>query len=187
MKKFLATLAFAIPMLANPIVTYNTTGVFSSSGTSTSLDGALSYTFILGGATVDLGPPGGLNPSNGSLGELNSANVSADLADTLTITIHQTGVDFAPGTGTLVGTIAGPITPTASEAHITFTTTSTVINGVRYQVGNLDYLIVPNSTNGGVTSIQGIISYSPVPEPGTVGLIGLGLAMVGMVARRRRA
>jgi len=121
------------------------------------------------------------------LGELNTANVTDTLSDTLTITIHQTGLDFAPGTGTLVGVVSGPITPDSSEASITFTTPSTTINGVKYTVGSATYLIVPNSTNGGVTSIQGVISYSPVPEPGTIGLIGLGLAMVGMVARRRRA
>lgn len=50
---------------------------------------------------------------------------------------------------------------------------------------NSPALIVDPTTNGGVTSVQGIFDNGTVPEPATLGLVGSGLLLFGFVSRRR--
>src|SRR3954468_10403180 len=79
MKKFLAIMALALPMLATPVVTYTTTGTFTPGGTDTVAAGGGTLTYLSGGGSVDLGT---INPSNATFGTFNTLGFSsvADLA-----------------------------------------------------------------------------------------------------------
>lgn len=193
MKKFLAIVALAIPMMAAPIVTYTTTGTFTPGGTNvlTGPSGG-TLTYLTGGGSVDLGI---LNPSNATFGTINTIGNPGNLAgSTFTLTINQTTPTAA--SGSLLGTVSGTVVVDASSAFIKFATpTVTLAPGITYEIfqGANGVAIVPPSTDqggtvvGGTTTLQGQISTTATPEPGTVGLMGLGLVAVGLVARRRRA
>ena len=79
------------------------------------------------------------------------------------------------------GVITGSISGAGSSAVITWSVPNAVsIGSVSYSLFNNQLSLVPPST-GGTTSIQGVITDSPVPEPSTYALIfqarllGLGL------------
>jgi len=208
-KKVFAMAILAIPMLAAPIVSYSTSGSFSngtSPGTNvyTGTNGTL--TFLTGGGNVDVGT---INPSNITLGTVDSNMFLTPEAvgGTLTLTITQTS-PFA-GTGSTMGTLSGTVVSNASNAMLLFSPavvtlagpggSSTVYTVLQSPAG---VPIVPSSsTSGGAlaggTTLQGTVQYiggepvtsdlSGVPEPATLGLMGLGLLAVGLVARRRRS
>lgn len=218
MKKLLAIVAVAIPMMATPVVTYTTQGFFGTPPANpdtqpgTGLEYVGTPNVIFGGGTVDLGAS---NPSFVNFGYFNTSALigtvgTVSLAGPFTLRINQTGIDVGSGTADFSATISGTIDGnasnpgSASNAKIVFdnpvvnpyTNDSgpmAIISGVRYQVGHTTYLIAA-PTAGQITSINGSIFVpgldvppTGVPEPGTIGLIGLGLAAVGLAARRRRA
>lgn len=193
-KKFLAIGALAIPMMATPIVSYTTTGSFTPGSTSVLTAGGGTVTYLGGGGSVDLGSA---NPSNATFGTFTTAGfptLTSLAGATFTLTINQTTP--TPDSGTLLGTLSGTIKVNSSNAFVNFSPASiTLADNVTYtilQSANGVPLVPPSTDSTGTvspgsTTIQGQISSPTVPEPGTVGLFGLGLAAVGLIGRRRRA
>jgi hypothetical protein len=60
---------------------------------------------------------------------------------------------------------------------------STTIGTVTYAIANNFLVLVPPSSNNGITTIQG--SISAVPVPGAAWFLGSALGLLGL--RRRRA
>ena len=111
-----------------------------------------------------------------------------------TLTITQSA---PPPTGgnpaTFSGTFSGTITPSTNGVTVTFdganqtrTITATLGNAT-YTLPSF-FLLVPPTTNGGDTTVQGQINYAPaaVPEPSSWVVMIAGLAGLA-IARRRLA
>ncbi len=194
-----ATVAGAAPAHAQ-LVQYYTTGVFSTSGTSTATFGTGANTLTLAyrspfGATNPLLPSTAANPAEvfatsfGSLGFFDASGGGSTLvpvSGTFTLNIFQ----MAPGmgSGSLIGSLSGELRVNQSQAIFDATGAGSVtINGIQYRFRNESYAIVPPTTNAGVTSLQGVITGTAVvPEPATFALVGTGLVLAGLGARRTR-
>jgi hypothetical protein len=196
MKALLFTMvALTATMTAAPIVQYTTTGVFGSSGTSvsTSSSGLSTVTFLSGsGGPIDVG----FGTANVSFGQFELSSTQAvgldTLDDTFTLTIHQ--LSPTPGSAPLAATLIGNVRFDFTNAIIQFLTLDAVIGGVQYHIASAGNgvpgrVLIPTPTvNSGVglssATLQGQISESPIPEPGTYALMGLGLTAVALVRRR---
>ena len=190
----LLVVSSAAAAFAAPIVTFQTTGQFASTGTS-------SVMFSGGGGSATLtfaGIPFGLvdTPSTTSLGTMVmsagepgfTGNVSGE---GFTLFINQ--LDPA-GTGQLLGTVSGTIASNnQSTFRLLFSTDTVTIAGVTYdlQQPNEGYFLVPPTTNSGTTSIQAFVTAQQtpppvVPEPASMVLLGTGL-LAAFKARRHMA
>ena len=83
---------------------------------------------------------------------------------------------------TYAGTYSGP-TDSATLTADTLLDTSTFVNAVA-PGSTFTIALEPNASGGGGTMD---LLYTPVPEPGTLALVGLGGLALGWTARRRRA
>jgi len=198
-----AALAITPALAVN--VTYNTTGTFVGGGGSGNVltgPGGLiiTYTPVTGGLVT---PP---YPSNAQFGLFTVVGplTGQDLVSSdFTLRVTETG----PGSGTeeLDDTYAGTIQLSSSQVKLTFTggsgaggvpvLSSDPITGApayTFTIGDVVYWvdkvtpINPSTTGGGVSSINGAISASAVPEPTFYGLTGLGFTGLLAMAIRRR-
>ena len=104
----------------------------------------------------------------------------------LNITVVQT-VPLPGGTSSISsGAITGAIAGSTSSGQITWTTPNTIsIGSISYGVQNNPLALVPPSSFGGDTTIQGVITDRTVPEPSTYALLASGLVALGLLRRRR--
>jgi hypothetical protein len=159
------------------MVTYTTTGVFASSGTSTSNAGIVYAPQVA--TTINA-------PSNSPLGFLSASSVAPNIGDTLTITIWQT----LPGSGndTVVGTLSGMIAFASSTGDLVFTssTIASIVAGgfdVTYNPQNETFI---NPTTGVPVPIEARINATIVPLPAAA---WGGMALFGVLggAKLRRS
>jgi PEP-CTERM motif len=155
---------------------------------------------------------GSLNPSANRGIDLNSINVASSTGGTITIMLTETGLSGTSGSTLFQSAIGGTVGSfiSNSSSTVTFTTYADATNtafglgtqlytqsftgrGLPFSAGATSsaitaasfsetIVITINSAPGSTTSFDAYVT--PVPLPGTVALLGLGLVALG--ARRSR-
>ena len=177
--------------------------------------GFLNFTGLLGAFTINVSTGtgvGSLNPlADGSI-DLNSINVSSISGGTLTIKLTEydmvepTGLtQFHSAIGGTVGSVGKPPSTLTFDTYMDSTNTafgtatalaSRIFSGsgsaFAYQATNLGTITGPYSETivvtivapaGSTSSFDGLLT--PAPEPTSLAALGVGLAIVGLVSRRR--
>ncbi len=172
-------------------VTFSTSGTFTCAGCSGS--GTNSVTFLggMGNALMitftGLGSTSLNTPTGSSFGNFQtffSGNGNIAASGTFTLTITQT-VPVA-GSDSFSATFSGTFSASNSGTGVVnFTVTSVNIGGITYAITNNPLNLVPPASNNGITTVQGQITGSAVPEPASMLLLGSGLAGVAASIRRR--
>lgn len=167
-------------------VKYSVQGRFNGSGSFTTdaviSTGTGSLTFNgLTDTVIDVDPADGFSFT--SLGKFTTAATAATpIPAGVTFELRITQIDPTAGSTDVSATLSGTVRPTASTGVVDFATNTVVLGPVTYTILTDPLALVPPSSNGGVSTIQGRIDV--VPEPASLGLVGF--AAMGLLARRRR-
>jgi hypothetical protein len=172
-------------------VTFSTSGTFTCGGCSGS--GTNSVTFLggMGNALMitftGLGSTSLNTPTGSSFGNFQtffSGNGAIAASGTFTLTITQT-VPVA-GSNSFSATFSGTFSASNSGTGVVnFSVTSVNIGGITYAITNNPLNLVPPASNNGITTVQGQISGSAVPEPAGMLLLGTGLLGAAGAVRKR--
>jgi len=175
---------------ASPI-TFSTYGIFTCGGCSGS--GTNSVTFLGDNANAllitftGLGSTSLNTPTGSSFGNFQtfvSGTGVINASGTFTLTVTQT-VPIA-GSDSFASTFSGTFSASNSGTGVVnFTTTSIAIGGITYSITNNPLNLVPPASNNGITTVQGQITTSSVPEPTTVSMLGLGLVGAAILRFRK--